>query len=391
MKVNEKKGLICVQGGVQFIAGYIAYRWCEEKIWFGKSKITLLIYDTCVPTEIEVLFQNTIKEIANIVNIHKIIFINEIDSNRISKNYYAKSISKFKCIIGEENFDYLFLALDYGTFLSKLIPNAYPKSLKIEYGDSFGLVGNKKNIAFSLLQIFRTPVIYLKVVLKKIVYRQYHKSFPFELSVLTMPLVWDPKYLSNKKLVIPDMKFVKNIVSQISNKMIQLNNYCEQLISNTNKCNVYLLSNFYNSGFCTFENEIRLYEQIILETALIGQRVILKNHPRASNKMLNQLKERLDKKFEVKLVTDNRYKSIPIELWGVIMDKCEVFPIYSTSSISLKYLFSKSVVLTLDIEKINKYFYPDKREVLCDGVNMMNIAIKTLEKWDFDSPLWIKN
>jgi len=387
----KKKGLICVQGSVQFIAGYIAYRWCEEKIWFEKNDITLLIYDTCVSVDNEILFKNTIKKIADIVNIQKIIFINQLDSRKLSKNCYVKSISKLRLIIGEESFDYLFLARDYGTFLTKLIPNAYPKSLKIEYGDSFGLVGNKKDIELSLLQIFKKPVSYLKGVLKKIVYSQYHKSFPFELSVLTMPLVWDTKYLRNKKLIIPDMKFVKKVFSQISNEMIQLNNYCTRFINNTDKCNVYLLSNFHNSGFCTFENEIKLYEQIILETALIGQRIILKNHPRGSNKMLIQLKEKLDKNFEVQLVKDYRYRFIPIELWGIIMDKCEIFPIYSTSSISLKYLFSKSVVLTLDIEKINKYIYPDKREGISDGVNMMNIAIKKLKDWDFDSPLWTKN
>jgi hypothetical protein len=40
----EKKSLIAVQGSTQFIA-YIAFRWCEGKIWSEESEVTLLVYE----------------------------------------------------------------------------------------------------------------------------------------------------------------------------------------------------------------------------------------------------------------------------------------------------------------------------------------------------------
>jgi len=388
---ENKKSLISVQGPAQFIAGYIACRWCEEKIWCKNNDITLLIYDTFVPTENEILFQSSIKEIANISKIENIIFINQVDSNQISRMHYKKSILKLKEILEEENFDYLFLARDYGTFLTELLPNTYPKALKIEYGDSFGLVGNQKYLDLSFMELLKNPFTFLKILLKKAIYSHYHKKFPFELSVLTMPLVWDKKYLTDKELVIPNMKFVKKIFDEISSKLTELNSYCETLLNNYSESKVYLLSNLHNSGFCTFENEIAMYEEIILKTASSGQVIILKNHPRGSELMLSQLKERLEKNFEIKLINDKKYSFIPIELWSTIMNNCEIFPIYSTSSIGLKYLFSKSVILTLNTKMINKYLYSDKQKFVNEGVNMIETAINKLENWDCDSPLWVKS
>jgi hypothetical protein len=389
--MNEnKKSLIAVQGAAQFIAGYIASQWCQERIWFEKNDITLLIYETFVPAENEILFQNTIKEIANIVKIEKIVFINQIDSNQLSKMHYKKSILKLKSIIEQQSFDYLFLARDFGSFITKLIPNTYPQAVKVEYGDSFGLVGNEKYLDLSILQIFKKPVSSLKVISKIIIYGHYHKKIPFDYSVITMPLVWDSKYLIDKKLLIPEMNFVKEIFYQISVQLTQLNNYCKSLINNSSECKLYLLTNLHNSGACTFENELAMYEEIILKTAKNGQTIIIKNHPRGSDEMLNQLNERLRNSFDIQLINDKKYSFIPIELWSTIMNNCEIFPVYSTSSIALKYLFSKSVILTLDAKMIDKYLYSDKKKFVNEGVQMIEMAINKLENWDCNSPLWIK-
>lgn len=392
MKEPKKKCLITVQGPLQFLAGYIAFRWCEDKIWLQKTDVTLLIYDTCVPIGNEVLFQNTIKEIANIHKFHKIIFLNQLQSIEISKNKYSKALTKLRSLIENDNFNYLVVARDFGGFVTKLIPNAYPSAVKVEYGDSFGLVGNKNYLEGSAFDILRSPIIYLKAEIKKIFYSQYLKKYLFNLSVLTMPLVWDKKYLVNKKIIIPDQLFVKTIVSQLSAQMINLKNYSDELLSNSNNnCNLYLLSNLYKSGFCTFESEFNLYEEIILETALPGQKIILKNHPRGDDEMLIHLKNKLNILYDVQLITDVRFSFIPIELWNAILNRCNIFPIYSTSAISLKYLYSKQVTLTLDAAKVNKYLYTEKRAGVNDGINMIYTAIKTLENWDYKSPLWIKN
>jgi hypothetical protein len=389
---KNKKSLIAVQGPTQFIAAYIAFRWCEEKIWFKESEVTLLVYDTCVPVENEILFQNSIQEIAAIGKFHKVIFISQLEIQNISKQLYSKCITDIKSLIGEEHFDYVYLARNFGSFSTKLIPSAYSKALKIEYGDSFGLVGNEKEEELSYLDFLKRPMCFLKSTAKKIIFGHFPKHFVFDLSVLTMPLVWDVNYLKDKNLIIPEKLFVNEIFSNISKQLTKLDLFCEELIANANgKCNVYLLSNLFNSGFCTLENEVKLYEEIILETALPGERLILKNHPRCSDEVLIQLKEKLNQFFDVVIVTDKQFSFIPIELWTVLLKSCKVFPIFSTSAISLQYLYSKQVSMTLDHQKIKKYVFFNKRQETIIGVDMCYKSIDVLENWDVKTPLWIKN
>jgi hypothetical protein len=207
--MEKKKSLIAVQGSTQFIAAYIAFRWCEEKIWFEESEVTLLVYETCVPVENEILFQNSIQEIAAIGNFKKIVFISQSEIQKISKQRYSKCITKLKTLINEEHFDYLYLVRNFGSFSTKLIPSAYPKALKIEYGDSFGLVGNEKEEELSYLDFLKRPILFSKSTVKKIIFRHFPKHFVFNLSVLTMPLVWDVNYLKDKNLIIPEKLFVK--------------------------------------------------------------------------------------------------------------------------------------------------------------------------------------
>ena len=386
---TETKCLIAVQGSIPFIAAYIAFRWCEEKIWFNKSEVTLLIYDTCVPEENEISFQNSLEEIASIATFHKIIYISSSESNIISKRRHSESKEKLKEFIGEEHFDYLFMSRDFGSFLTELIPNAYPKSLKVEYGDFFGIVGNSRALDLTYLDLLTHPIGFLKAYLKRHIYGHYHKSFPFDLSVLSMPLVGEENYLNNKTLIVPDKLFVKDVFFKFSSKLNKLSGYCETLLGNSEReCKLYLLSNFSNSGFCTLENEVNLYEEIILQTALPGNRVILKNHPRGSNIVLTQLKLKLGVVFDVQIITDDEFNFLPIELWLDLLNKSQVFPIYSSSGISLKYLFSKQVTLTLNSDRINKYVFFNKRQIVSQGSEMINVAINTLEHWDGKTPLW---
>jgi hypothetical protein len=388
---TKTKCLISVQGSISFIAAYIAYRWCEEKIWCNNSDVTLLIYDTCVPEENEIPFKNSLEEIASIAVFHKIIYVSSSESNMISKRRYSEAKEKLRKIIGEESFDYLFLCNNFVTFLTELIPNVYPKSIKVEYGDFFGIVGNNSVLEITYLDLLIHPIGFLKGYLKKQFYGHYHKSFPFDLAVLSMPLVGEANYLYNKILIVPDKLFVKDIFFKFSVKLYRLSNYCESLLGNSEReCKLYLLSNFFNSGLCTLENEVNLYEEIILQTAFPGDRIILKNHPRGSNIVLIQLKLKLEVVFDVQIITDNHFNFIPIELWLDLLNRSQVFPIYSSSGISLKYLCSKQVTLTLNCERINKYIFFHKRQIVLQGNEMINVAINTLEYWDGKTPLWTK-
>lgn len=382
--------LIAIQGPTQFITAFISLLWYEESIAKKRTDAVLLVYDTGVADDNESLLHDSIKNLALLRNWKDIIFITEVEMREISMNRYSTCISKLHSKLKDHNFDVIFVARDYGSFGTKLILNAYPKALRIEYGDSFGLVGNEKVFNISFREFLKSPVMFSKSFLKMIIYGHFPKKFQFDFTILTMPLDWQGDYLKNKNFIVPDKEFAFDVFSRISGQLTKLSLFCEQLMTNINQnSNLYLLSNLANSGVITHKNELELYEEIIRETAEPGDTLILKNHPRGSNVMLTSLSERLSADYDVRIIDNHEFRFIPIELWHLLIERCNVFPVFSSSVISLKYLFLKRVIMPLDDYKINKYFYKDKIEHIIKVEDLCRVATAALDDWDGKSPLWI--
>ncbi|MEJ6981630.1 polysialyltransferase family glycosyltransferase [Pedobacter sp. P351] len=386
---HSKTTLLAVQGPTQFIAAYIAFLWYNKVIAKKDPEAVLLIYDTYAPSANESPIKNAILKLASIFPWHDIVFLNESDMRKISLSNYKKSISKLRVKMLNYDFEEIFIARDYGSFGTQLILNTYPTSLRFEYGDSFGLVGDESAIGLSFKDFFNAPLPVLKSVLKQLIFWHFPARYKFTASILSMPLDWTGSYLKGKQLMIPSREFGKKVFTDLADQIPELANYCNDLLKdNEVPCNLYLLSNLANSGLSTFENELGLYEEIINETAESGTLIILKNHPRGSEIIIDRLREKLNKSYNVKIINREAFSAYPIELWTSLLNKCNVYPIFSTSVISLMYLLSKGVIMTLDIKKIERYIYPNKRDFILESEKMSRQALATLIDWDAKSPLW---
>ncbi|WP_448636295.1 hypothetical protein [Pedobacter panaciterrae] len=164
---NSKKSLIAIQGTAQFLAAYIALRWYEESIQKESSDTTILLYDTSVSKDNESLFLNSVKMMAQAVSLNNVIFISETEMRDLSLNWYSKCKRKLKSKLDNIDFDSVLIARDYGSFGTQLILNAYPNALSIEYGDSFGLVGNENALKASFSDFLNRPLNILKGIVKK--------------------------------------------------------------------------------------------------------------------------------------------------------------------------------------------------------------------------------
>jgi hypothetical protein len=389
-----KKSLLAVQGPSHFIAGYIALSWCEKKVFKINSDITLLIYDTCVSKENEHFFQETVRSLARINNFKNIVFISRLEMREISKSFFKSSLNKLKKTLKEDCFDYIYLSRNYGNFGNVIIPNAYEKSIKIEFGDAFGLVGEQRfmDFNFTFKDLFTRPISYLKYNFFSLLYLHFFNKTKFNIAVLSMPLIWDVNYLNEKTTLIPEKKFVEETFELFSKLITDLNVYCEELICKSQGINrLYLLSSLFPAGYCNLENEVELYEKIILKTAKLNDRIILKNHPRGSDEVLKELEKKLKLFYDVKVIYSKKYDFIPIELWHTLIKNSNVYPIFSISSISLKYLYSKNVELTLNKIENEKYFFSDKLNLIRISNEMFEKSILKLDQWDEQTPLWVKD
>lgn len=384
-----KNYLIAVQGPLQIVAALIAFEWLEKQSDKNNdAKLILLMYDFGVPFSAEDGMVDAIKRLGGIKNWEKIIFIKGADMRLISLQNYSKCKQDLKLKIGYESFDAIFIARDYGSFGTQLILNSYAEAEHIEYGDSLGLVGSENDLKLSWKDIFNFPAMYLKSILKKAVYRHYPKRFKFDKTILSIPIDWSGSYLKDINLIVPAKEQVTHVIFTMAELLSDLKTYSNELVNNEHEnYTLVLLSHLTNSRFTTFDNELELYTQIIRDNIQAGNTIILKNHPRGNPEIVSALIKRFKSEYKIKSVNDN-YSFYPIELWMYLLNKCQIMPIFSSSAISINYIYSKNVVLTLDEDKIKKYIYKDKQAETIEAEVMNKVALEALGNWDGNSAVW---
>jgi hypothetical protein len=136
------------------------------------------------------------------------------------------------------------------------------------------------------------------------------------------------------------------------------------------------------------QNEIEMYVKIIRKTTPLGATVLVKPHPRGEPHILAAVVKETELYYSIKVIDAPEFSRTPIELWTLLIDACRIVAVFSTSSLNLRYLYGKDVVLPLDMEYIDRYCFPEWAEEIIKG-NTMNLeSMDSLRKWDGKSPLW---
>jgi len=138
----------------------------------------------------------------------------------------------------------------------------------------------------------------------------------------------------------------------------------------------------------TLENEIRLYREIIHETAKKASYILLKAHPRGSNAVLEALVDQLRSEYETVAIDDVALSRIPIELWRGLIEHCVVVPVFSCSAVHLKYIYGTVVRLPLRIDLVHKYFFKNRVARMLNANYIISQSIENLESWDGNSLLF---
>lgn len=381
-----KTRLLGVQGPTQFIAAYIAMEWYRQEKGEGNDYQTiLLMYDFLMPENSEHDFVKVINQLASIGCWKKSVFISSEKMRELMSGIYTKRINRLHQLLGESQFDEVYLSRDFSSPGSSLILNSYPNATRITYGDSLGIVGNyltRRNGVRPLLS-------YCKTRLKNYIYGQ-PKKLAFDTAALVLPIDWSGEYLTNMALMVPRRDFVLSVFQAIGKKLERLNKYCETLLEKTERDKNYLvlLSNLTLSGFTSVENEISLCVEIVERNVSKGATVFLKAHPRGEANVLAGLVERLKKEYQVKVVDDFELAKFPIELWQKLTSNCTIIPVFSTSSINMKYLSGREVLLPLTDDLIDRYFYKDQFPRMKKANKVINEAVIALNDWDGASVLW---
>ena len=386
-----KKRLLTVQGPIQFLAAYIAMEWYSRTYHCSLiAKTVLLIFDLLVPKDLEQDMAQVTTKLASVQEWASIVFISSAEMSALMNGKYSIRIKKLHKIIGESEFDEIYLSRDFCSHGSPLILNAYPDATRITYGDSLGVVGNVPvrdyfNWGMPIKEMLSKSKAFILDLING-----RPKKYLFDFAVLVLPLDFSGSYLENIELLVPDKEFVVGIYKKICANLDELNDYCNNLIKDTVASNNYLvlLSNLSLSQLMSQENEIIMCKEIIRTTIKSGSKLFIKAHPRAPTEVIASIVDGLKSEYKLTIIDNDGLSKMPIELWGELIEKCTIVPIFSTSAINMKYISNKEVILPLNDRLIKKYFYNDQ----VDDIIMSNQSIKqsiiSLESWDGKSVLW---
>lgn len=353
---------------------------------------TLLMYDFLMPAALEPEMVKVIEDIAAVQHWERVVFISSASMEDIMRGPYPGSAAKLRMELGTDHFDEIYLARDFCGHGSPLIGNTYPNARKIAYGDSMGLVADRR--LFSTVS-WKTP-LHSIVAMGRMTARRAlfgtHRRFRFDDAVLSLPLDLSRGELKGVRLSVPSKTHVERHFRLVCTQLEALRAYCAALLHTPApvRSHLFLFSNLSASGLMSQENEIAMYVDIIRREAGSGDLVCLKVHPRSSLDVLTAVVAQIESKYLIKIVDDPQFARLPIELWSDLIENCKVVAMFSTSALNIKYIYNKDVVLPLNRSLIDKYVYPNKVQYISDICRMIDESIAALEVWDGKSVLWSK-
>ena len=397
--------LVGVQGPLQLCSGLIAMEWYGlMKRGSANTEAVLLLYDFLIVPEQEEQIVEEIMQIASVFKWKKIVFIGGREMNEINLSNNKTSIKRLRNKIGNYEFDQVFLARNYIGLGSSLILNSYPEAIKVCYGDGFGVVGTEiftnvfsgsnaglywriigfiKNILFGKISI---KGIYKRILGKFKV--ETLRGFAFDAAVLILPMDYSGKYLNQLPFYVPSLEHVRGTFERINKSMLGLNNYCLDLIKNVSgECYLYLLVTPTESGSTSLKNEIKMYLETIRENSPRGATIFIKLHPRKSITFGDYILADLRNEYNIIVINQGKFKSIPIEFWGPLIARCKIIS-FSSSSLSLRYIYNKEVITGLSVDKVRKFYFKKMQSVFEDDYHLWNEAAEALNSWDGKSILW---
>lgn len=390
----SRKCLIAVQGPLQFIAAFTAMEWYGlTKSKSAESEGVLLLYDFLTGAEQEQPLREAILALAAVKEWRRIVFISSKEMRSLLRRPQSARIDELRSQIGEGQFDELYLARNYIGLGSATLLQAYSTATRIQYGDGLGFVSNavwdrQRHVSAKGARL-NTVKCWAASAAHRIRFGRVPPPLAFDVSVLTLPVDFAGNALDGVPLLVPSREHFISVIERCNGLLPGLNRYCEELLNDIDgRCYLYLLSMYTETGFSSLENEVALYEEAIRENSPVGSTILIKLHPRTFSPVFDILRKAIEHDYTVKLVSEGRFKRIPIELWLRLIARCDVVAFLSSSSLSLSYLYGKNVICGMTDTLLEKYVYKEFAEYNKTLIAFEREALHALKAWDGSSILW---
>jgi len=309
-------------------------------------------------------------------------------SFEFKNDYVVKYAKKMRDFIGLDNVDELYYPHDLLCQIVKLCRYCYPNMKNITFGDGFGLLFDKKRLDFILER---------KLTIKDRIREKFNclgKIFSIKKNnddnidiVAILPVDWSGCYVGYKKLYVVPKVTALEIIHNIWKSFSEIEEKCSIFLDEVKKpVYILILSNFADCNFISVDREIDFFEYLVRSAAKKGSSIIIKSHPLSIKTNVHQLCKRLESDYYV-FEFPSEFNYFQIEMLLPFIEKCQIIG-FSSSLISISYLFNKRVIYPIDNKTIECFFLKEKWYILKDTHRIYSCQLDCLSKWDQESLLW---
>jgi len=314
---------------------------------------------------------------------------------------YREVLRRFRRKLGTEHFDEIYYAHDVVGRVPELAMNAYPDAKRITFGDALGSVYDKRyHIALAIGPRSVSgggPLRRVRGVARRRLEEArtgilgFFLGAPRDLqagtAMLILPMDQTGACLASMELFIVPKNLVRDIISQCNEAVPELTQYVRQLLIGAPVPRfVMLLENISDGHFMSFEREVALYEEMVRRNAPRGATLIVKEHPLSIAPVGEVLAKRLTPDYSVRRVSPEFHR-YPLELWRGLVEACQVISM-SYCTISLTYLYDKSVIYPMEMSLIEEYIPPRFWDSYKNADALYRGQLANLATWDGQSVLW---
>jgi hypothetical protein len=256
--------------------------------------------------------------------------ISKFDFVGFSNTYLTKGLGTSK----KYSQKMLFFPHSYDQESSELFENLGEDRVNICYGDGFGLAINsdfQRNLTFkenlSNISLLRKLYRWMKNIF---ILSKFSDFLP-DFFVLIIGISQDGRLLKSDNFITCQKSEVVSLINKIQKSCgIKSNSYLKNV-----SC-LLLLERFHESGVLSYEEELNLYIAILEKNSHLGGQIVLKNHPLANSRMLDDIKASLPELEFVEV--PEAISNLPIEIWGLEETDLNVIS-FGNATYSLKYLY----------------------------------------------------
>lgn len=288
-----------------------------------------------------------------------------------------------------EPYGHIFYAHDIVDNIVQSLCLSWPDALRVCLGDALGMVC-ERNYHLGLIKDGKKPSVFCLAAAKvrhslKLAFsrRTVHldQSIVPDLACLILPVDQTGSALAGVQVTVPHLALVRKVLNQMAMSLVNLRTYIDSLEGEQTdrRTFVLLMENIAEGGYLSLDDEIRLYQWIIEKHAPAGSHIIIKGHPGEILDRYTPLIQNLGARYKVSVVPQ-KFKRIPFELWSSLILKSEILSM-SYPTLSLGYLYDKTVINPVDNDFIQKWYAPMYWESFKNAHNLYVKPLSNLSRW----------